>query len=1297
MSVTGVEYIATEGNYAILKCGGRFFAFIAPYSALLELDGEKCFDISGGGAFPSSALIERLEAAGAGRFSAGPGAAAPQTNGEALEKYFACSPPAVSALNLDLTPACNLDCVYCYAKGGDYGTESETMRFAAVRAALEEAARARTIDRSRAFRFEFFGGEPLLNTDTIAAVLEYERGGDIFTEGGVINRISTNLTVFDDKVLRLLDEGDFIVSVSIDGGRATQDAQRPYKTGGGSYDDIIRGVAAIKLAAPRLITVARMTVCSNPEGFLNDLRELVGLNLFDYCSVYCAATGGKGSGSLAVGPAFKDAYRAMAADYGNLLSAGGNIFKGCLELNRYIRYLVDGSFAANHCRAGRGYFTLAPDGAVYPCHRLIGKSEHRIEGGLKNIAAATPPEWSESVDRRANCRNCHLRYLCGGGCKQESLITGGSLLASNPAICDFARLIFESAVISLAATGPGFLKEHLPSSGELDGLFVLCGRDTVSGAGRAADKALAEFFKGFTVSRLLPLFILAAALAVFTLLPLSTAGLAGKASACPGTNEPWHEITVKEPGAAYLDAGYFTSYGEADGLTAKNLTCLAYSKKRKLLFIGTKDGGVITFDGKDFLPLATEPPLPSPNIISLCYSPSDDRLLAGTNAGLASIRAPAHGGSSKASIIDAAGAGVPSDTINCLACGSDGTVYAGTDHGIFTVFSDTVTRVVRSTSSGVEIGRVRSIFAGADGQIHIATDLSVLKTRDCHKFEPDDPASANRAGGATRIARTVVPAPPGAQTAETALDAGMALSSAAGLTVAGAFGGSVHIGANEGLPSNWVSCFACDAFDGGAGMALISFDTKLAGEKSGSDGPKFDAQSLMQKLSRFASADTVITREGDSVVIKSREMQRLLAIPEFCALNDEYRFFAPREAAPAPKIAALESLKSGLWIGTNDSGIAVFNGSEFVVFNKDNSPMTSDRITDILCCDEFVYVATAGGGLVRYGQYDAPAPGAEVEKILSARVEFIKAAGGDIYMGGKTGLYHYNLIDSTCEIMPERPELKNLRAFCAGGEGDFYAASGDAGVVRLSGKYKVRGTGKYRFSSVSACSKKDGAPSSSCSCVAYIENKGVMAGFSEISCKASEKCVIISPGGALSPFAPAGGDRLSEYDLTQPSLASPKAFLDIGEAVITGLGEGGSKALVFYSGSQWRYMTTPISCVFARVDSISRGRGGEVYIAGDAGAAVFDGARWKRIEHNGGIAIGDSVCAMKDTMSDGVWILTRTAPGAGRPLCALTFGSNRASYSKALEGDGISFAQLDPYVFVATSRGVYKIKKSAGM
>jgi uncharacterized protein len=188
------------------------------------------------------------------------------------------------AININLTAFCNLGCTYCFADGGDYGRikgkmEAETVEY------IFNFIREHVTD-TRVVRFEFFGGEPLLNFDRIKEVCDYS---DVLSrEMGIqfIYRISTNLTVLPDGVLDLFARKKFIVSVSIDGGRETHDRNRPTKGGHGSFDKIINNCLRVREASDDITFVARMTVVGDKVSIVDNVRELMAYNIFDYFQIY---------------------------------------------------------------------------------------------------------------------------------------------------------------------------------------------------------------------------------------------------------------------------------------------------------------------------------------------------------------------------------------------------------------------------------------------------------------------------------------------------------------------------------------------------------------------------------------------------------------------------------------------------------------------------------------------------------------------------------------------------------------------------------------------------------------------------------------------------------------------------------------------------------------------------------------------------------------------------------------------------------------------------------------------------
>ncbi len=404
-------------------------------------------------------------------------------NAEAVRQYWREPRLTVSAVNLNLTDRCNLACVYCYAKGGDYERIRAPMSPEVAIGGIEAALRRR--DAGVPFRLEFFGGEPLLNPETIGAVLDWQEAPSLARSaaGDIVNRISSNLTVLDDRHLELLARGHMIASISLDGPAAIQDIQRPFKDGRGSFALIFENIRRLRRRCPTATIVARMTVYRADDQLLASVRELVSHDLFDYVSIYAAAVGdGKGgaAGRSHFSDTFAQQYLALAAAYPELLGKGR--FKGCLELNRYLEAMLMGRTVVNHCRAGAGYYTLSPDRTVHPCHRLVGDPAWNL--GLfdwdktPGLAARLAP-WQTPADQREVCSTCPLRYLCAGGCKQQALIATGSLVGHDPRICAFSQLLFDAALtVASRLTSP--VEHKLRASfAELSRLFVFCGQPLV--------------------------------------------------------------------------------------------------------------------------------------------------------------------------------------------------------------------------------------------------------------------------------------------------------------------------------------------------------------------------------------------------------------------------------------------------------------------------------------------------------------------------------------------------------------------------------------------------------------------------------------------------------------------------------------------------------------------------------------------------------------------------------------------------------------------------------------------------
>ncbi|MBF0546504.1 MAG: radical SAM protein [Candidatus Riflebacteria bacterium] len=401
-----------------------------------------------------------------------------------IEKYWQNQNGKISALNLNLTDKCNLACIYCYAKGGNYDRINKELSAEDALKAFNSAIDCR--DESRDFRVEFFGGEPLLNFEAIKQVIEKQKQlATHLNEKEIINRISTNLTEINPEIIDLFSKSKMIISVSFDGTAEFQNRQRPFKDGSGSHEKIFSNLKLLREKCPDNIIVARITVLHQEDKLYEVIEQISQTEIFDYVSLYPAALSAQHSTEIENKPqgnfseTLNNEFLKISQNYKKLLS--GKRFKGILELNRFCQNILTGTAAANHCRAGAGYFTFSPDESIHPCHRLVGdpnwdlKAFSTLAGQSRNRLR----DWRLPVNARAGCRECLIRFFCGGGCKQEAFITSGSLLGHSTQICSFSRLLFKSAIRICLQLDEVVEKKLVEFFRMSEKLFVFCGQPLI--------------------------------------------------------------------------------------------------------------------------------------------------------------------------------------------------------------------------------------------------------------------------------------------------------------------------------------------------------------------------------------------------------------------------------------------------------------------------------------------------------------------------------------------------------------------------------------------------------------------------------------------------------------------------------------------------------------------------------------------------------------------------------------------------------------------------------------------------
>ncbi|MEW6741681.1 MAG: radical SAM protein [Planctomycetota bacterium] len=325
----------------------------------------------------------------------------------------------LTGLTLTVTGRCNLRCSYCFGEK-EYMHQKEVMTGDVARRALDVLFQG---DVQTARRVEFFGGEPLLAFDTMREAVEYTEARGY----RVGFAVTTNGSLLSPGVARFLGDHRFDVSVSLDGPPRHHDGPRKLPSGAGSAGAVLRGLECLRRFAPNVKTQIN-TVLTHRS--IQHAVEIIEFLLGEgFRNIYLCPVRGGGNEF-----AFTESDHATFRDLQRL------IVSMRLTDTRYAD--VDlGGFGAVADRVARGTkchygcgadiglssACVLPNGDLYPCYRLAKLDEFKIGNVARELSHAwRVPFFNNNVDNR-ECRSCWARYLCGGGCPAQALLSTGDL------------------------------------------------------------------------------------------------------------------------------------------------------------------------------------------------------------------------------------------------------------------------------------------------------------------------------------------------------------------------------------------------------------------------------------------------------------------------------------------------------------------------------------------------------------------------------------------------------------------------------------------------------------------------------------------------------------------------------------------------------------------------------------------------------------------------------------------------------------------------------------------------------
>lgn len=335
-----------------------------------------------------------------------------------------------SAVYVNPTERCNLNCTYCYIPEGmrRSGQHMEAERLVAALGKLKDYF-ATVMPAGRKPRIIFHGAEPLMNRKALFAAIDQFKDEYIFG-------VQTNATLLDDDAIRFLAARDVSIGLSLDGPLAgTTDATRLTFGGKSVHDQVLRAMDALQGYASWSV-IATCTEKNRDQ--LVPLVELFHARKVPTCmlnAVRCTLPGARTvrPDDAALARSF---IAALERTHGLLRETGrkmvvanfANILLAILAPTAR-RLMCD----ISPCGGGRAFFALAPDGGLFPCSEFIGLDRFRggnlftdrIEDVLQTPAFRTVTE--RNVDRFAPCNACAIRHFCGSPCPAEAHEMNGGM------------------------------------------------------------------------------------------------------------------------------------------------------------------------------------------------------------------------------------------------------------------------------------------------------------------------------------------------------------------------------------------------------------------------------------------------------------------------------------------------------------------------------------------------------------------------------------------------------------------------------------------------------------------------------------------------------------------------------------------------------------------------------------------------------------------------------------------------------------------------------------------------------
>jgi uncharacterized protein len=328
------------------------------------------------------------------------------------------------SVTLNVVSSCNLDCIYCWNKGGTYGRVKKEKRMTSETARRAVDLMVEHSIEDTDLLVDFYGGEPLLNFDVIRNTIDYCQDMQSKSKKKFTYKVTTNGTTLTEEMVDYFDTiGGVTLGISIDGTKRTHNRNRPFRSGRGTWDSIQKNLEAASLSNNTHVS-ARATLVPPDLDMVKATKGLFRLGFYDteveFASEACEAFNPNAILKYSDDEVekMKREYLKFAKFYVKYSLYGDEAID--VGISNNITRVLHQSHRFSPCGAGSNFVCVTEEGDLYPCMGFIGMKDYRLgdvsSGVDLEILEKFRHKMRSVIHEAEECADCWARHICAGNC-----------------------------------------------------------------------------------------------------------------------------------------------------------------------------------------------------------------------------------------------------------------------------------------------------------------------------------------------------------------------------------------------------------------------------------------------------------------------------------------------------------------------------------------------------------------------------------------------------------------------------------------------------------------------------------------------------------------------------------------------------------------------------------------------------------------------------------------------------------------------------------------------------------------